>query len=313
MIKPKHLLFSLAFALIAAAATLFVAQAQVQPDATVIPAQVDSTDCYACHQDFQEAWASGAHGHATNDPVFNQLWVDQGQPGACLVCHVTGYDPATGTWEKDGVACETCHNPVPTNHPEEPMPIDQSAELCGQCHSDARFGWDEWQTSTHFQRAMTCSVCHDPHSAGLKTVEGLEVQGSSGLCINCHRDYMTDFPYSIHSQASVECVDCHLHNFGVEGDRDIHTMPDHSFSANLAACTTCHVDQMHGQTASAALDLTITPTPEPVLAQDETLEAEPAPVSPYGFAGLAGLLGLAGGVVLSPWLEKAYRKINKGK
>jgi len=312
MSKTKRIMIALAFALIAAAATLLVAQAQGQAE-TPVRAQVDSSDCYACHQDFQEAWASGAHGHATNDPIFNQMWVDEGQPGACLVCHVTGYDPATGTWEKDGVACETCHNPVPVNHPEEPMPIDQSTEQCGQCHSDARFGWDEWQTSTHFQRAMTCSVCHDPHTAGLKIVEGLETQGSSGLCINCHRDYMTDFPYSNHSQAGVQCVDCHLRNFGASGDRSVHTMPDHGFTANLSACSACHADQMHGETASEALNLVATATPQPLLAQDDSLESEPSPVSPYGFAGLAGLLGLAGGVVLAPWLDKAYRKLNRGK
>jgi predicted CXXCH cytochrome family protein len=160
---------------------------------------------------------------------------------------------------------------------------------------------------------MTCTVCHNPHTAELKTVEGLEVQGPSGLCINCHRDYMTDFPYSNHSQSGVKCVDCHLHNFGANGDRDIHTMPDHGFSANLAACSACHADQMHGATAAAALNLLATATPEPVMEQDASLESQPAPVSPYGFAGLAGLLGLAGGVVLAPWLDKAYRKLNKGK
>jgi hypothetical protein len=39
--------------------------------------------------------------------------------------------------------------------------------------------------------------------------------------------------------------------------------------------------------------------------------SNPSPVSPLGFAGLAGLIGLAGGMVLQPWLERAYRKVNK--
>jgi hypothetical protein len=37
---------------------------------------------------------------------------------------------------------------------------------------------------------------------------------------------------------------------------------------------------------------------------------EPKPVSPFGFAVLAGMIGLAVGMVLSPWLEKIYRRLN---
>jgi hypothetical protein len=39
-------------------------------------------------------------------------------------------------------------------HPKEPMPIDRKPELCARCHSDVRFGWQDWQGSTHFQRGM---------------------------------------------------------------------------------------------------------------------------------------------------------------
>jgi len=313
MSKAVRWFISILFSLTLATITLIAVQAKSSP---AVPAQQQAGDCFSCHPDFQAAWVSGAHAHASNDPLFSQTWVDQGQPGACLVCHVTGYDPGSGTWKSDGVTCQACHASEGVNHPEEPMPVDRSTELCGHCHSDARFGWQEWQTSTHFQRGMTCTICHDPHSASLKAVEGLEAQGPSGLCINCHRDYMTDFPYSNHSQSGVQCVDCHLHHFGASGDRDIHTMPDHSFSANLAACTTCHSDQMHGATAGeAALFYSATATPLPGPQTDAgSVSGQPSPVSPYGFAGLAGLVGLAGGMVLSPWLEKAYRQLNqKGK
>lgn len=306
----ERVLIGTAFALLLAAATFVFVQAEDQPAASL---QQASGDCMACHADFQGALSSGAHGHATNDPIFNQAWVDQGQPGACLVCHVTGYDPASGTWEQDGVACQACHSPVTPNHPEEPMPVDKTADLCGRCHSDARFGWQEWQTSNHFQRGMTCTVCHDPHTAALKTVEGLEAQGPSGLCVNCHRDYNMEFPYSTHSQAGLQCVDCHLRHFGSSGDRDVHTMPDHSFEANLESCTACHVEEMHSSTTGQ------TPAEPPVTELVPTsgngqVSEAPSPASPYGYASLAGLLGLAGGMVLAPWLGKAYRQIStKGK
>jgi len=309
MTKIERFLIALMFALLTAGVTLVMAQAKMESAA---PSQQQREGCFTCHPQFQEAWASGAHGHATSDSLFNQSWTSQGRPGACLVCHVTGYDPATGTWQKDGVACEACHSPVNMNHPQEPMPVDHSTELCGHCHSDVRFGWQEWQASTHYQRNMTCTVCHDPHSAGLKTVKGAEDQGPSALCINCHREYGMDFPYSKHSQAGIKCVDCHLRHYGASGGREVHTMPDHSFNANLASCNTCHANQMHSSIGEAS-----SAEPEPItqpshieLPSNGALADQPAPVSPLGFAGLAGLLGLAGGMVLSPWLEKLYRRLN---
>jgi len=163
---------------------------------------------------------------------------------------------------------------------------------------------------------MTCTVCHDTHTASLKSVEG---DGSismdaSGLCLNCHKDYSMDFPYSQHAQQGIRCIDCHLRHLGDSSTDDIHTVPDHSFDANISTCTACHADQMHspGETSLAPAELTSTP----MVLNDSgtgTQTENPSPVSPAGFAGLAGLVGLAGGMVLSPWLERLYRRVNKGK
>jgi predicted CXXCH cytochrome family protein len=308
----QRLTIACAFALLVAGATYMLAQAKAGINA---PAQQEQkVDCLTCHPKFNEAWQASAHGHAITDPKFNQMWTDQGKPGACLVCHVTGYDPGSGAWQKDGVACEACHGPVPaahsTNPTANPVPVDRSSDLCGRCHSGARFDVQQWQSSAHFQRGMTCTMCHDPHSATLKTVGGMQNKGPSALCINCHNEVSMNFPYSKHNQAGVSCVDCHLRHFG-QGNQDVHAVPDHSFQASLDTCNTCHADQMHAQPEKAvsAVSGPVTqaaslPTPGPVM-------QDPAPVSPLGFAGLAGLLGLAGGMVLSPWLDKAYRKINK--
>jgi hypothetical protein len=35
---------------------------------------------------------------------------------------------------------------------------------------------------------------------------------------------------------------------------------------------------------------------------------EPEPVSPMGFSAMAGMIGLAGGMVLSPWLERWFQR-----
>src|SRR5215216_376836 len=149
----ERLLISLIFALFAAGATLLVASAQ---SGTVPPVQT-SQDCATCHTETQMTWQSGAHGKAGSDPVFLDQWTKQGKPGACLVCHTTGYDPATATYKENGVSCESCHGPVPTDHPKSPMPVQPSAELCGRCHSDTRFEQSDANLITHYDRGLDCA------------------------------------------------------------------------------------------------------------------------------------------------------------
>jgi predicted CXXCH cytochrome family protein len=316
MKKLERFLIAAVFALFVAGATFMIARAGAEGD-TPVQAQ-QQVECLTCHATFNDAWSGGAHGHAMTDAKFVEMWTDQGKPGACLVCHATGYDPASGTVEKEAVSCEACHNPVPAAHSTapsaNPVPVDRSNDLCARCHSDARFGLQEWQTSTHFQRAMTCTVCHEPHSAALKSVAGMEEKGPSGLCINCHSEVSMNFPYSKHNQAGVSCVDCHLRHFE-QGDQDVHAMPDHSFTASLTTCTACHSEQMHtpGDAEASSTEVAPATLPEATPTEVASVAQEPAPVSPAGFAGLAGLLGLAGGMVLQPWLEKIYHRINGKK
>jgi predicted CXXCH cytochrome family protein len=314
--RIERLMIALMFALLAAGVTLVVASAKEGIKDTT--AQFTS-NCVACHTDYQMTWENGAHGQAGNDPVFVEDWTNQGKPGACLVCHTTGYDPATATYTASGVTCEACHGPAQPDHPKTPMPVDRSPDLCGRCHSDTRFGWQDWKVSTHYQRGMDCATCHDPHSASLKTVtvsvgnnNDLPTDEVSQLCINCHKEYSMDFSYTSHHQQGISCVDCHVKHIENE-DRTAHSVPDHSFNASLQSCNTCHADQMHSPTEAIAPD----GANVPVSVQHEnnvklaSVTPEPAPVSPIGFSLLAGLIGLAGGMVLAPWLERWYRRTVK--
>jgi predicted CXXCH cytochrome family protein len=307
-LRPSIALF---FALLAAGVTLVLAQAQNTRPAQ--PVQGTST-CISCHTEFATAWQKGMHGQAVSNPQFANEWTKQGKPGACLVCHTTGYDPATGTWQEDGVACEACHGPMKAGHPKEPMPVDRSPDLCARCHSDSRFDWQDWQGSTHFQRGMNCTTCHDPHGASLKVSKPLdgsaEYTDASQLCITCHKDVSMDFPYSQHHQRGVSCIDCHVtHTTG--NSTDVHALPNHSFKASIDSCNTCHSSQMHTTISTIG-----TPQPAAASLSDAQLKAsgldpKPTPVSPIGFASLAALLGLAAGMVMAPWLEKWYRRAVK--
>jgi len=309
--RMERFLIAIMFALFAAGITLVVANAQnVEPQ----PAAQFTSNCTTCHTEYQMTWESGAHGQAGDDPVFVEDWTNQGKPGACLVCHTTGYDPATATYKASGVTCEACHGPANENHPKEPMPVDRSPDLCGRCHSDTRFGWQDWTVSTHYQRGMDCATCHDPHSASLKTVSpalndnGLPTDEVSALCINCHKEYSMDFSYTSHHQQGISCVDCHVKHIENE-NRTAHTVPDHSFNASLQSCNTCHAKQMHSPTEAVPGEGTSVPmqiTEADI--QLASVTPEPAPVSPVGFSLMAGLIGLAGGMVLAPWLERWYHR-----
>jgi predicted CXXCH cytochrome family protein len=307
--RIERLLIALMFALLAAGITLVVASAQED----TVPAEQTSSDCAVCHTEYQMTWQNGAHGQAGSDPIFLEEWTKQGKPGACLVCHTTGYDPATATYKEAGVTCEACHGPAPADHPKTPMPVDRTTDLCGRCHSDTRFGWQDWKVSTHYQRGMDCATCHDPHSASLKKVVGPRVGEQtdevSQLCINCHKEYSMDFSYTSHHQQGISCVDCHVKHLE-NAERTAHTVPDHSFNASLASCNTCHAQQMHSPTKAGNAQGTSAPASAqiPSEVQLASVTPEPDPVSPIGFSALAGLIGLAGGMVLAPWLEGWYQR-----
>lgn len=310
--RIERLLIALMFALLAAGITLVIASAQGE----IPPAGQTSTDCVVCHTEFQMTWQNGAHGNAGNDPVFVEEWNKQGKPGACLVCHTTGYDPATATYKAEGVTCEACHGPAPADHPKTPMPVDRTTDLCGRCHSDTRFGWQDWKVSTHYQRGMDCATCHDPHSAALKKVAGPRTSEKqddvSQLCITCHKESSMDFSYTAHAQKGISCVDCHVKHLE-NNERAAHTVPDHSFNASLESCNTCHAQQMHSSTDAISPEISAAPVVIEPTAEVKTasITPEPDPVSPMGFAVLAALIGLAGGMVLAPWLERWYHQVVK--
>jgi predicted CXXCH cytochrome family protein len=260
----------------------------------------EGQDCKSCHPAFYETWEEGAHGQGFSDPAFQKAWQEQGEPIECLSCHVTGYDPATGTWEDEGITCERCHNPAPANHPQEPMPVARSSELCGDCHTETYF---QWQASVHRQNDLGCETCHDPHGSQLLA------EDDAGLCASCHKARSSNFSHTEHSQEGLVCADCHMVDLGAQVNQ-AHGNKDHSLFVSLDACNGCHVYQMHDPVAVHEEE----PPPENLdpMASVETSSvlAAPRPVNPLGFALLAGLVGLAAGVVLAPWIERYQNKID---
>ena len=312
----EKIIIAIMVALLFAGVSILAASAQ---DVTPPPAGDEEKDCADCHEDFEMRWKNGPHGQATEDPIFVNAWTDQGKPSACLACHVTGYDEATGTWLEDGVSCIACHVDEGGQHPKTTMSVDVTGGTCGTCHTDARFGQEEWEESTHFATGMDCATCHDPHNASLKLTVNLKEQtvtDASQLCISCHEEASMNFPYSVHSQQGVTCIDCYLEH--VESDAAIHKVADHSFKASVQTCSACHAEQMHAKgeatsTENAAAAAIAPPTDEPAAYVDQSpiISPEPGPVSPMGYAGITALIGIAAGMLLAPWLERGYRLVLK--
>lgn len=254
--------------------------------------------CQDCHPAFQQAWMNGAHGRATTDPVFQVAWKEQGEDPKCLACHVTGYNPLDGTYIADGITCEACHSPIAENHPQEPMPTDQSGKLCGSCHSEAYF---EWQVSVHREKGLSCSGCHDPHQTGLKMENSLE------LCASCHRGRASNFTHSAHSQSGLNCADCHMTQLTSTGEKG-HARRDHSFFVSLSSCNTCHSYQMHDPVQVHPEQPTPQPADSLISSERMTVSVEPVPVSPMGYTMLSGLVGVAVGIIVAPYIERMQKR-----
>jgi hypothetical protein len=273
-----------------------------------------STDCLACHP---RSFAGEVHGQGINNQGFKDVWNAQGKPKTCLQCHVTNYDPATDTWLADSITCVACHSPIPEDHPNQDIPVDKSTDLCAKCHNDSRFGWNDWKVSTHYQRSMTCSECHDPHIPRRTTEVAAQV------CEKCHEDMSQRAEHSTHAKAGVTCISCHLGT--KKGNDEFHKVFDHGFKPELETCNGCHAQEMHDEVI-----VTVTPTATPVPTAI-FIESTPAPAAlptaangPSLLTTLSNklqfeshyfvvLVGIIGGLILSPMAGSIVRGLRKGR
>jgi hypothetical protein len=291
-----RLLIGLIFALPFGMASTFWVRADAASD---VEGKTD-LDCQTCHPAIFASWETSHHGEAMTDPAFKEAWNAQGEKPECLVCHTTGYDAVTNTWAADGITCEACHSPIAENHPNQPMPSDRSAGLCGTCHQETLF---EWQVSSHRATNLMCVDCHGQHSTTIKT------ENAQSLCSNCHRDRASNYGHTAHSQEGLTCAHCHLGPTGGEAGEG-HAARDHSFNVRLSTCNLCHAYQMHDPS-----DVHLDESSEPKIDAMSSVETagvsvDPSPISPIYYALLSALIGMAFGLIVSPWIEKWYHKIN---
>lgn len=148
---------------------------------TAIAADGDSYEgyefCIVCHSEKVEEWKETPHAKAYSDPIFQEEWEKRGFLIECLECHTTGYDSDTGDFAVEGVQCEYCHGPGMT------MDVDDTAELCGQCHT-GDFGKNKienFSLGIHFSSNVECNDCHMYKESHTWEIE-------SKACAECHTD-----------------------------------------------------------------------------------------------------------------------------
>jgi tetratricopeptide (TPR) repeat protein len=229
-----------------------------------------SVGCEACHGQGSRhvAWAKLPASHREEDRAKGLLVKFDERPNARWVP-----DQSTGN--------------VRANF--KPSKLRKEVETCGLCHARrSQFSEDwipgRWLSDTHvvspltrglyhvdgqmldevynygsfkqskmFAAGVTCSDCHEPHSAKLRSP-------GDGVCAQCHspEKYAADrHRHHPSSNETVGCASCHMptHTYMVVDQRHDHSfrVPRPDVSARLGtpnACNDCHTDQTAAWAAS---------------------------------------------------------------
>jgi predicted CXXCH cytochrome family protein len=129
----------------------------------------------------------------------------------------------------------------------------------GLYHADGQmldevYNYGSFKQSKMFAAGVTCSDCHDPHSAKLRSP-------GDGVCLQCHSsDKYAAVAHHQHAEANppLPCASCHMptRTYMVVQPRHDHSMriPRPDLSAKLGtpnACNDCHMDRSADWAASA--------------------------------------------------------------
>ena len=173
------------------------------------------------------------------------------------------------------------------------MQVSRQPEACGRCHArrgiataDYEFGkplldthvvalldqhlyfadgqiaeevyvYGSFLQSKMYRAGVTCTDCHDPHSARLRTTGVV-----SNICSSCHlpAKFATESHHR-HAPDAVECVDCHMTSrtyMVVDGRRDHgFRIPRPDLTAATGspnACNQCHADKSSEWAAMTAAE-----------------------------------------------------------
>ncbi len=109
---------------------------------------------------------------------------------------------------------------------------------CLECHTT---GYDP-ETGGYAEEGITCEACHGPFQTGHPELP-MSITPDADLCSTCHKSTTDEWRASTHSQAGIQCQDCH----------DPHAQSPKADSIT-DLCSTCHKDRGSSFTHSTHSD-----------------------------------------------------------
>ena len=174
-------------------------------------------------------------------------------PEKCAECH----SAETEAWQ------QSVHARALTNLDESVQSAcsqqARSAECtCLACHTT---DFDPVK-HTYAHAGVTCEACHGPYVEGHPQNGVMQLDADSSVCSNCHAETHKQWQTSLHAEAGVQCIGCHLshsQDFRLSDEalcgachRD--RLEDFSHTAHENAqvgCTDCHLSSVPPDEAAA--------------------------------------------------------------
>jgi predicted CXXCH cytochrome family protein len=178
---------------------------------------------------------SWTHGSATGQPERSSApAVLRKEVETCGLCHARrgefSEDWMPGRWLSETHAVQTL---APGLYSADGQMLDR----------EETYNYGSFKESKMFAKGVTCSDCHDPHSAELKAL-------GDGVCLQCHLPAKYETSAHSHHQGvepPLQCASCHMpvRTYMVVDPRHDHSfrVPRPDISVTLGtpnACTDCH-------------------------------------------------------------------------
>jgi tetratricopeptide (TPR) repeat protein len=168
------------------------------------------------------------------------------QPEACGRCHA-----------RRSITAEHYEYGRPLLDTHLPSLLDDSLYFPDGQIQDEVYVYGSFLQSRMYRTGVSCTDCHDPHTARLRTAGA-----PSNVCSTCHLPAKFDNAgHHRHAAGSVACVDCHMasRNYMVVDGRRDHSFriprPDLTIATGSPnACSQCHEDRDADWAARAITD-----------------------------------------------------------
>ncbi len=217
-----------------------------------------NSNCAVCHM------TGFNKGYDAKTDSYHSTWVEQGI--TCVSCHSTTAQTEKLKPQSDMDRCAACHSRREeiTTQDKNDLPYHDQYRLelptrPGTYYPDGQirdevFEWGSFHMSKMGHAGVSCSDCHDSHSAKLK----LPIENNA-LCLSCHgaetkwnAPQIVPEAHSHHSSGGVgnRCVSCHMPEtiYMKRDPRRDHGFltPDPLLTKELGipnACNSCHQDK----------------------------------------------------------------------